>query len=85
LAKRFINYRTPGSSQATNIRINAVLLEALRAGAEVSTSVVVDGAWVNWGKAPVKLDLSSRAGRRLLEHAAILESGAVEIEVLNRE
>jgi hypothetical protein len=85
LARRFVNYRTPGSTQPTNVRINTILLEALRSGAEVSASAVVDGAWVNWGSAPVKIALSSKAGRRLLENAAILESGAVEIEMLNRE
>jgi hypothetical protein len=85
LARPFINYRTPGSSQPTNIRINTLLLEALRSGAEVSASMVVEGAWVNWGKELVRLDLSSKAGRRLLENAAILESGAVDIEMLNRE
>ena len=85
LARRFANYRTPGSSQPTNIRINTLLLEALGTGAEVSASIVVDGAWINWGKEPLKLDLSSKAGRRLLENAAILESGAIEIEMLNRE
>lgn len=84
LARRFNNYRTPGGTQPTNVRINAILLEALCSGAEVSASAVIDGAWVNWGTAPVKADLSNRSARCLFENAAIIESGALEIETLNR-
>lgn len=83
LARRFNGYRNPGSSQATNIRINALLLEALRNGWEVSVSAVVEDAWVQWAGTPTRAELSSKAARCLFENAAILESGAVDIETLN--
>jgi hypothetical protein len=84
LARCFGNYRNPGAGQPTNIRINAILLEALHAGAEISVSVVAEDAWLNWGSEPVRADMSIKAARCLFENAAILESGAVQIETLNR-
>lgn len=84
LARRFNGYRNPGGSQATNIRINALLLEALRNGSEVSVSGVVDDAWVQWGSTPTIADLSAKAARCLFENAAILESKAIDIETLNK-
>jgi hypothetical protein len=55
LARRFGNYRNPGAGQQTNIRINAILLEALHAGAEISVSVVSEDAWLTGGAEPVEL------------------------------
>ena len=84
VARRFYNYRNPGSKQSTNIRVNAVLLEALHHGAEISASAAVDGAWLDWGSGPLKADLSSQTIRRLFENAALIEAHAADIETLNR-
>jgi len=84
LARRFQNYRTPGPTQKTSIRINAVLLEALQSGADISASAVTSGAWVDWGAGRQAADLQSQSLRRLLEHAAIVECGAQDLEILNR-
>jgi hypothetical protein len=56
----------------------------LHAGAEISVSIVADDAWLNWGSQPVQADLSIKAARCLFENAAILESGAAQIDTLNR-
>ncbi len=84
LARRFQNYRTPGATQATNVRINAIFLEVLRRGAEISASAVTEGAWVDCGSGPRAADLQTQSLRRLLEHAAIVDCDAQDIEVLNR-
>jgi hypothetical protein len=84
LARRFGNYRNIGPTQATNIRLNAEFIQALAAGAEISVAAVTKGASVDRGDGPVEADMQSLSVRCLLEDAAIVMSGAVEIESLNR-
>jgi hypothetical protein len=84
LARRFSNYRTPGLSQQTNVRVNARLLEMMSAGAEVVVSAVV-AAWLDRGRGRETADLSSRAVRRMIENAAVWDRAGTDIELLNRE
>lgn len=84
LSRRFGNYRNPGPSQQTSKRINAKLKDALEAGAEIAVSVVLGGAWIDWGKGPQEADLSSKVIRCLLENAAIADGGSQQVEMLNR-
>ncbi len=84
LSRRFSNYRNPGSTQQTSLRINAVLKEALDMGAEISISAVMTKASVDRGKGLETVSLSSKAMRCLFENAAILDSGGTDIDVLNR-
>jgi hypothetical protein len=84
LSRRLGLYRNPGPSQQTNIRLNAEMVQALAAGAEIGVSAVTADAWIDRGAGPVPADLSSVATRCLLENAAILESAAIDVEALNR-
>lgn len=85
LQRRFRNYRNPGSTQQTSLRINAILVEALRNGAHISASAVfADKAWVDRGNGFESLSLASKAVRCLFENAAIVDGAGSEIESLNR-
>ena len=84
LARRFQNYRNPGSSQQTSLRINAKLREALTNGAEISVAVVTAGAWIERRGKREFADLSLKALRCLFEDAALAHWGAQEIQSLNR-
>jgi hypothetical protein len=70
LKRLFQGYRTPGVSQATNIRLNAALTSLLSGGRQASaatvTNAVVD---VDGRRAP--LDLTYKAARLLVESAAL--------------
>jgi len=84
LSRRFQNYRTPGPSQATNLRLNKVFVEALQAGNQIFVDVIVNSAWLRSGDAEEHADLSLKSHRRLFEHAAIAQSQAEDVYILNR-
>ncbi len=74
LRRRLQWYRTPGSRQPTNVRMNHVLLEALGAGSRVTLWVATDAS-VAFGTAmPAGLDLSRKSQRLVAEQAAIVEA-----------
>jgi hypothetical protein len=65
------NYRNPGPSQHTSLRINALLCEHLAAGGVVELAVATTATvWLADGSQP--LDLSRKAGRLLAENAALV-------------
>ena len=83
LARRLQHYRTPGPSQQTNIRINEVFQAALAAQAHIDIFIITaNDAWIESNGERRPADLSSKAVRRLLENAAIinLDDG---VEILN--
>jgi hypothetical protein len=84
LARRLGNYRNPGPTQQTNVRLNAEFLRALADGAQISVAAVIGGAWIAGEAGKVPADMSSISTRCLLENAAILADGATGIESLNR-
>lgn len=67
---RFQHYRTPGPSQATNLRLNTVMLPLLGAGGAVTVCTVTE-AQVDIDGARARLDLTRKASRLLLESAAL--------------
>lgn len=84
LQRRFRNYRNPGKTQQTSLRINGVLKEALEEGAEIGVSLANEGlALVCNGKA-LPFDLTDKATRRLFEHFAQVIEGDEDIQSLNR-
>ncbi len=83
LARRFTNYRNPGSTQQTNVRVNQTFTEMLGSGAEISVAVIFETAWISRDRKRIAADFSSKAVRRLFEHAAIHACGE-DIESLNR-
>lgn len=84
LRRRFRNYRNPGPSQQTSKRINAALREHLGAGGRVEIDIIVSGIELSVAGSPCGFDLSDKATRRLLEQAALVCNGALEVESLNR-
>lgn len=83
ITRRFAHYRNPGPTQQTNIRVNKTFVEMLQNGAEISVAVIVENAWISRDGKRVAADFSSKAVRRLFEHAAIQACGE-DIESLNR-
>lgn len=83
LARRFGNYRNPGPTQQTSLRINATLKSALDQGAEIAVATVTE-AWIERNGSKIAADFTSKPVRRLFECAAIGEGGGVEVESLNR-
>jgi hypothetical protein len=84
LARRFSNYRNPTPGQRTSTRINGILVDSLRADAEVSVAVVTAEAWTEVAGTRRQADLRSKALRVLFEHTAITLDGGENVEVLNR-
>lgn len=66
------NYRNPGPRQRTSLRINALLVEQLRAGTEVFVDISVSAEVSVAGAPSVSLDLGRKAGRLLAESAALV-------------
>lgn len=84
LRRRFGNYRNPGSSQKTSIRINETLIAALQENAEISVSIITEGSCIDIGNGWQTLDLSSKVARCFLENAAILNGCGIDIDSLNK-
>lgn len=84
LRRRFGQYRTPGKTQRSNIRICAELRRTLLAGGTVIVSVVTEDAWLCPQSACVRAQLASQNQRRLLEQLAIF-SIPPDTHVLNRD
>ena len=82
LKRRAYNYRNPGPTQRTSIRINARLKEHIAAGGTVvvvattAARMEIAGSWS-------VLDLSSKAARVLVESAALLVANKSAIPVEN--
>lgn len=79
------NYRNPGPRQHTSLRVNALLVEFLRLGAEVAVDLSIEATLHAPSAADSALDLSRKAGRLLAESAALVlaqVSDAADIENL---
>jgi hypothetical protein len=83
LRRRFSNYRNPGPTQQTSLRINAWLMELLSSGGEISVAIVQD-ARMTTRRGETGADFSVKSIRRLFEQLAISLEHASEIESLNR-
>lgn len=67
-----VNYRSPGPSQATSLRINALLREHLGSGGVVELAIATEARCSLNGRSPAALDLTGKAGRLLAENAALV-------------
>lgn len=81
---RFGFYRNPGSTQATNLRLNALMVEHLENGGVICLDLITQMSGLVLGNVKKQGSLSDKAVRRLLEQAAIVTDDATEIESLNR-
>ena len=84
LQQRFQRYRTPGKSQQTNIRMNAKFRAHLTTGGRIEVDIVTGEITVLAADEPIEVDLSCKAMRRLLEHAALVDEDAAGTMLLNR-
>lgn len=84
LKRRFGNYRNPGPTQQTSLRINDLLIDHLRSGDGVAVDIITTGITLAIGSDKPRVDLADKATRRLLEQAALVADHATEIESLNR-
>ena len=84
LRGRFGFYRSPGSTQATNIRLNTLMIEHLEDGGLIGLDLITHLGALVQGSIRKQGSLSDKAVRRLLEQAAIVADDATEIESLNR-
>jgi hypothetical protein len=84
LQRRFAQYRNPGPTQGTNIRLNALCVQTLAAGGVVSLAIATE-AWLAWDSSPeVRADFRRKSVRRLFENLVVSADKAVEVEDLNR-
>lgn len=83
LDRRFQHYRTPGPSQRTNLRLNALMLEVLKAGDAISVAIMTEGAVITLAGREHEAHLLEKSERVLLEHAAIYAVRDSAIQILN--
>ncbi|MCB1466062.1 MAG: hypothetical protein KDK08_02655 [Rhizobiaceae bacterium] len=84
LHRRFGNYRNPGPTQKTSIRINEALRSHLASGDHVEVDLIARNIELSIGGADITFNLADKATRRLLEQAAVVANAAIDIESLNR-
>ena len=70
LRRRFQHYRTPGPTQPTNVRLNAVMLALLGEDRTIEVCVITS-AEVDIDGQRHLLDLTRKAARLLVENAAL--------------
>lgn len=83
LARRFGNYRRPGPTQQTSLRIGNTLQTALRDKAEVAVACIVEAS-LNGRSGKAQVDFSSKVVRCLFENAVLFAEHGEDIENLNR-
>jgi hypothetical protein len=78
LFRRMNGYRNPGSTQATNTRMNPILLGLLDGGGTVRVHVVLEatleGASLNFGQRPARLVVENTALLHLAAQGAVVEN-----------
>src|SRR5258708_7626463 len=82
LDRRFQHYRTPGPSQSTNIRLNALMREVINSNGAVGVSIMIDGATITKDGQTKSSRMQSKSDRVLLEHAAIYAAREAGISIL---
>jgi len=82
LRRRFQHYRTPGVRQATNLRLNASMLQLLAETNAIEVSTVTE-AGVEIDGTLVPLDLRQKFARLLVENAALTAALSVGQQVEN--
>ncbi len=83
LRRRFSNYRAGHSGQKTSHRIHLLLKESLAAGAQIEVDIVTSDVTLEINGSVVAAEMSNKATRRMIEHAAIVATGGSDIELAN--
>ncbi len=68
------NYRNPGSTQQTSLRVNAELRDHLSNSGTVHLELTLDASLQAEGGAVVPLDLQRKAARLLVENLALVRA-----------
>lgn len=84
LRRRFGNYRAGPQGQKTSYRIHHLLKDALAEGAQIAVDIVTDGVTLTINGAEISPDLADKAARRMIEHAAIVATGGMDVELANK-
>lgn len=84
LKRRFGNYRLPGRTQQTSLRLNALLRETLARGGAIAVDIAYQDIGLSIGGVIMEADLADKAVRRMIEQAAIVAHGGIDVEMLNR-
>jgi hypothetical protein len=82
LRRRFGNYRTPGPTQQTSLRINGLIRFALESGGRLFVATA-DEIFFEVDGASIDIDLGRTSMRRMLENFAISLERAEDVESLN--
>ena len=82
LRRRFQQYRTPGSSQQTNLRLNRVFRDHLEGGGRIEVDVAESVQLGSDGRSPA--DLNEASVRKLVESAGIVAGKTEGLATLNR-
>ena len=83
LRRRFRHYRKPGPTQKTNQRIRKVLCDHIAEGGDVNVDFATEISVLN-AETLLRVDLSDKAVRRLLEYGAQIAEADVGVKLLNR-
>lgn len=83
LNRRFQHYRTPGPSQSTNIRLNALMRGAINSDGMIGVSVMIDDAVLTMDGRTKPSDMQIKSDRVLLEHAAIYAAREAGVSIIN--
>lgn len=83
LDRRFQHYRTPGPTQSTNIRLNALMREVINSNGTVSVSILADGAAITMEGRTRPPRMQSKSERVLLEQAAIYSARDAGVSIVN--
>jgi len=75
LRRRFQHYRTPGPSQSTNLRLNALMRQLVADGVVVAVSTIT-AVTVEIDGRRMPLDLARKEARLLVESAALVAARA---------
>ena len=82
LRRRFQQYRTPGSSQQTNLRLNRLFRDHLEGGGQVEVDVAESVQLGSNGRPAA--DLNDASVRKLVESAGIVAGKAEGLATPNR-
>ncbi len=84
LIRRFGNYRNPGPTQRTSLRVNTLFKELLVGGHSIKVAVATGRAWILRNRREELADLNEKNVRRLFENFVLVMGKANDIEDINR-
>jgi hypothetical protein len=84
LPRRFRHYRTPGSRQQTNLRMNPIMIDTLERGGSIGVEIVTQSQVKVGDQLPVPLDLTWKSARVLVERAAEVTARQEDVPIHNR-